>query len=491
VRQLPGLIGVNPDSLPQEPRLRRRDDPIWAARLPVAVFRPARFGSGSQPGPFHVRERHRFCRGKRGSALMEPVTILDVLRRRMVLIIAVCLITAIAGYAFSFLLPTKYSATTVLLVRPQQPIKTGAEKENREFLNFPIGGASAVETASRTYIELIKSPTLIGEVVQQLKLDQEKDDDETGGGLLSRLLPAGIEPAALKRSLQELMSIIKYGSVIDDDPFTKAIKTISGGLTLEAVLDTYTFQIKYTSKDPDQAAAVANATARTLIKFVDDLRLSEGRRQSDSLRAELDQAREKMDAARLRLENYKKTHSVFLYESEYTAKLRVLGDLRVELAKAEAALGGSQNTLASGGLAERRARLMRSIAEREAELIPLPRIERELKELEQELNHAIAVYEIVEKQFMQVDLNQSYMMPEVRLVSEAAASKLPSSPRRGMLTAASLVGGIVVAIGLALLLEYLNRKIRSVRDIEEFVGIKVLATVPRISWRRWRRAGLV
>ena len=75
---------------------------------------------------------------------MEPVTLLDVLRRRMVLIIAICLVTTVAGYAFSFLLPTKYSAVTVLLVRPQQPIKAGTEKESKEFLNFPIGGASAV-----------------------------------------------------------------------------------------------------------------------------------------------------------------------------------------------------------------------------------------------------------------------------------------------------------------------------------------------------------
>jgi uncharacterized protein involved in exopolysaccharide biosynthesis len=420
---------------------------------------------------------------------MEPITLLDVLRRRLVLIIAVCLVTTVAGYAFSFLLPTEYSAMTVLLVRPQQPIKTGTEKENKEFLNFPIGGASAVETASKTYIELIKSPALVGEVVQQLKLDQEKDDDESG--TLSRLLPAGIKPTDLKKSMQDLMSVFKYGSVIEDDPVTKAIKSVSGDLTLEAILDTYTFQIKYTNKDPVQAAEVANATAKTLIKFVDDLRLSEGRHQGDNLRTELNQAREKMDAARLHLEDYKKAHSVFLYESEYTAKLRVLGDLKVELAKAEAALGGGQNTLASGGLAARRARLVRSIAEREAELVPLPRIERELKELEQELKHTVAAYEIVEKQFMQVDLNQSYAMPEVRLVSEAAVPKIPSSPRRGMLTAACFVGGIVIALGLALLLEYLNRKIRSVREIEEFVGIKVLATVPRIPWRRWRQAGLV
>jgi len=419
---------------------------------------------------------------------MEPVTIIEVLRRRIVLIIAVCLVTTVAGYALSFLLPTKYSAVAVLLVRPQQPIKAGTEKENKEFLNFPIGGAAAVETASKTYIELIKSPALIGEVVQQLKLDQAIDKESSK---LDALLPAGIKAADLKKLIQDLLSVFKYGSVIDEDPLTKTIKSVSSDLTLEAVLDTYTFQIKFTNKYPAQAAEVANATAKMLVKFVNELRLSEGRYQSDNLRAELDQAREKVDSARSRLENYKKAHSVFLYESEYAAKLKVLGDLKVELAKADAALGGSQNTLASSSVAARRARLAQSITEREAELVPLPRIERETKELEQQLKDALAAYEIVEKQFTQVGVNQSYAMPEVRIVSEAAVPKIPSSPRRGMLTASCFFGGIVVALGLALLLEYLNRKIRSVREIEEFVGIKVLATVPRIPWRRWRQAGLV
>src|SRR3954454_6003841 len=137
---------------------------------------------------------------------MEPITILNVLRRRMVLIIAISLVTTFAGYAISFLLPTKYSADSVLLVRPQQPIKAGTEKEYKEFLNFPIGGASAVETASKTYIELIKSPALIGEVVQQLQLDQANDGESSK---LDALLPARIKSADLKKFIQDLLSVFK------------------------------------------------------------------------------------------------------------------------------------------------------------------------------------------------------------------------------------------------------------------------------------------
>jgi capsular polysaccharide biosynthesis protein len=82
-------------------------------------------------------------------------------------------------------------------------------------------------------------------------------------------------------------------------------------------------------------------------------------------------------------------------------------------------------------------------------------------------------------------------MPELGLVSEAIAPRLPSSPRRGYMALASVVAGLVVGLGLAFFLEYLNRRVRGIHDIEDFVGVKVLATIPRVSQRQWRQAGLL
>jgi len=221
------------------------------------------------------------------------------------------------------------------------------------------------------------------------------------------------------------------------------------------------------------------------------LRVSEARYQRDHLKTELEQRQRQLIAARERLESYKKTHSVFLYEPEYEAKLKVISELEVALAKAEEALVGSQSTLSTVSLAARRARLVRSLSEQKAELVPLPGIERELKQLELDVKIADAAYQILDKEFREAEIKNSYAMPEIGLVSEAVAPRLPSSPRRGYIALASLVGGLVVAVGLALFLEYLNRGVRGIRDIEDFVGVKVLATIPRVSRRRWRHAGLL
>ena len=417
---------------------------------------------------------------------MEQIAMFDVLRRRRSLIIAVSMIAAVAGYIFSFLIPDRYTASALVLVRPQQPIKMGTGKDTKEFLDFPVGNSSAVETASKTYIEIIKSPALVGGVVRELALDKETAQEQAGRGEL-----AGLLATDLKQSFKSLVVVLKYGRLIEDDPFTAAVKEVTDNFKLEAYLDTYIFDIKYIAKNAQRAADVANTTAKALIQFVDELRVSEARYQRDHLKTELEQRQRQLIAARERLESYKKTHSVFLYEPEYEAKLKVISELEVALAKAEEALVGSQSTLSTVSLAARRARLVRSLSEQKAELVPLPGIERELKQLELDVKIADAAYQILDKEFREAEIKNSYAMPEIGLVSEAVAPRLPSSPRRGYIALASLVGGLVVAVGLALFLEYLNRGVRGIRDIEDFVGVKVLATIPRVSRRRWRHAGLL
>src|SRR5437762_11589465 len=117
---------------------------------------------------------------------MEEIALFDVLRRRVWTIVAVAIIATVAGYALCLLLPNRYTASTLVLVRPQQPINLGTTKESKEFLDFPMGSASVIESASKTYIQIIKSPALLGEVVRQLDLDKEKAE----GGRLSRIIHA-------------------------------------------------------------------------------------------------------------------------------------------------------------------------------------------------------------------------------------------------------------------------------------------------------------
>src|SRR5207244_7932955 len=98
---------------------------------------------------------------------------------------------------------------------------------------------------------------------------------------------------------------------------------------------------------------------------------------------------------------------------------------------------------------------------------------------------ALGAFQTFEKEYKETEIKNSYSAPQVRLVSEAVPPRFPSSPRREIISLSALLGGLVVGIGLAFLLEYLKRGLRGIKDVEDYVGVKVLATIPRVPQNRW------
>src|SRR5580693_8483319 len=123
---------------------------------------------------------------------MEAIDIFGVLRRHVGVILALAIVTTIAGYGISFikvLIPEKYEASAVVMVRPHDPIRIDTQIPNKEFMGFPVAQTPVVEAASKTYIQIIQSPALVSEVVRELKLDK-KEKTEPDGTLLGRMSAA-------------------------------------------------------------------------------------------------------------------------------------------------------------------------------------------------------------------------------------------------------------------------------------------------------------
>lgn len=408
---------------------------------------------------------------------MEIIPVFEALRRHLYLIAAVCIVTVLAGYGISFfspLIPEKFDASALVLVRPHQPIQIEPNNSGKEVLDFPVAQTPIVETASKTYIQIIQSPSLIGEVVRELKLDQKPPKKKA-------YLYSYIEPY-----VKDLVEFIKYGQAREDDPFTKAVRVVTKGLTLKAYQDTYVFEITYSDEDPQTAADVSNTIATLFIKFMENMRRSEAEDSAGRLKNELEQSRQKLVAARESLRSYKEAHGTFLYEPEYDAKLKVIGDLTVELAKLDENLAaGSFDTK---GDAEKRARLTKILNERQAELASLPTIERELRLRQADVDVANTTYATVAKELKDAEI-KSDARPEARLISPASVPRLPSHPRRELIVLASLITGLLAGVGLAFFLEYINRTVRGISDIENVLGLKVIGTIPRAKIPRSGQGG--
>jgi uncharacterized protein involved in exopolysaccharide biosynthesis len=406
---------------------------------------------------------------------MEEIDIFGVLRRHIFLILALAIVTPIAGYGISFinvLIPEKYDASAIVMVRPHDPIRIDTQIPNKEFLGFPVAQTPVVEAASKTYIQIIESPALVGEVVRELKLDQKKKT-ETDRSLLAQI------SASFKdfydKYVADAIALFKYGRVVREDPFTKAVEDVTKGLELKSYEDTYVFQIKYKGESPETAADIANTTARLFIQFLEKMRSAEAKDAADRLKTELDESRQRLVTAGEDLRGYKVLHQVFLPQSEYDSKLKVISDLAVELAKLDESLAAG--TLEAGTYAKRRARVAQSIDEQQAELASMPTIERELQLRQSDVDVANTAYGTVARELRDAEI-KSDPMPEARLISLAFVSELPTKPRRIMIVGTALLAGLLVGVALAFFLEYINRTIRGIKDIEDLVGLKVIATIP-------------
>ena len=208
------------------------------------------------------------------------------------------------------------------------------------------------------------------------------------------------------------------------------------------------------------------------------MRSSEAKDSADRLKGELDQSRTRLVGARESLREYKLSHGIFLYKEEYDAKLKVISDLTVELAKLEQSL--ASDTFNAKTNEKKRARLLKILDEKRAELVALPVIERELQLRQADVDVADATYAIVAKELKDAEI-KSNAVSEARLVSPAFVPRVPDRPRREIYVGAALLTGLLVSVALAFFLEYINRRVRGIDDFEDFVGLKVIGTIPLAS----------
>lgn len=68
----------------------------------------------------------------------------------------------------------------------------------------------------------------------------------------------------------------------------------------------------------------------------------------------------------------------------------------------------------------------------------------------------------------------------VNFVDMAEASSSPSAPKKMRLTAIAGFVGLVVAVGIALAIDFMNTTIRTKEDVENYLELTVLANIPKL-----------
>ncbi len=167
---------------------------------------------------------------------------------------------------------------------------------------------------------------------------------------------------------------------------------------------------------------------------------------------------------------YGRNHPQYQSAQAEVAKLR--GELNVALANVSRSVGNNATVLRA-----RESELRQAVAEQKARVLELNRARDELGVLLKDVDSAQRALDAASQRFSQTRIESQSEQSEVSILNPAVAPIEPSAPRILLNTLVSILIGTVLGVGLALLLELINRPIRSSADLKDMLGIPVLGTI--------------
>jgi polysaccharide biosynthesis transport protein len=169
----------------------------------------------------------------------------------------------------------------------------------------------------------------------------------------------------------------------------------------------------------------------------------------------------------------------------YQANAAEVSKLRAEL---NAAMGSVSKSVGNNAvvLRQRENELRQAVADQKTKVLELNRARDELGVLMKDLDSAQRAFDAATTRLSQTRIEAQSEQSEVSILNPAVAPIDPAGPRVLLNTLVSILIGTVLGVGLAMLLELVNRPIRSSSDLKDMLGIPVLGT---IDWKASPRAG--
>lgn len=186
----------------------------------------------------------------------------------------------------------------------------------------------------------------------------------------------------------------------------------------------------------------------------------------------------------------------------------IIRDLEIKAAeerKADAKTGPptaappSQAAIREAALRDERAMLTRQISQKETQIAgvraqvstyqsrldAIPTRESEMTELMRDYDTLKTIYtELLSKKedaSVSANLERRQIGEQFKVLDPAGLPERPSSPNRRLIALAGMGGGLAAGLALVLLLEFRDQTFRSDRDIQNALGLPVLAMIPHMS----------
>lgn len=111
-------------------------------------------------------------------------------------------------------------------------------------------------------------------------------------------------------------------------------------------------------------------------------------------------------------------------------------------------------------------------------VLQLSRNRNELTLLKQEADNAQSAYDDALARTAQTRLESQIAATDVAVLNSAIVPSRPTSPKPAMAIVLACIAGLLLGIAIALCWEWLDQRVRSLLDLEQGLGLTVLAYIP-------------
>ncbi|OWQ93955.1 chain length determinant protein EpsF [Roseateles aquatilis] len=450
---------------------------------------------------------------------MTPSKLMSIVRARWSLVLLVVLLTTLTALGVSLVLPKRYIATASVVI--------DAKPDPVSALIYP---GLASPAYMNTQVDVIASDRVALRVVRDLRLTEVPElrqqwQDQGLEGTMEQWLAEGLRGnMEVKPSKESNVLMVTYKS-----PAPQVAATMANAFVKAYIATTLDLRVE----PARQYAGYFDQQAKTALEKLDAARakLSAYEREHGILASD-----ERMDIETARLSELS-SQLVNLQGlssesgSRQGAAARgaeqlpdvlanpVVSQLKADLSRAEAQLqqlstrygdNHPQVIEAKASVADTRSKLnaeMRRVTgavgvtnsinrQREAETRAQLDAQREkvakLKQarddaggLMREAESAQRAYENITTRLNQTSLESQATQSNVNLLTEATPPRAPASPRVGLNTGLAFVAGLILAIGIALLLELRDRKVRDADDVMAVLPLPMLGVLPAPGKRQY------
>ena len=353
----------------------------------------------------------------------------------------------IAGTSAAFFLASTsdpiYSAGAQILIEPKLP----------QYMQQSEGVSTSLDTAQiESQIAVMSSEKIAQMVIDELSLMDDPDffilrkitfSERLArmSGQLSSML--GYEgkgrPWPLSMLSAEASPDVAENELSDFERSRVAVGLFGKNIDIRRVGVSYVVAVTFRSRNAELAAQIANSTANSFVREQVETKAAAARAGGEWLEQRMDELRTKMNAATQIAQDFRSRH-----------------DYRVH---------GSSASIVNGQI----------VYESEDEAAS---DEPTLEELEVTADAYRKMYESFLLAYTNNVNQQSYPVPDARVITAATRPLAPSYPRKKLVLAFGFLAGLMSGVGVAFGRHLLDSTVRSPRQIRDRLGIKYLGALP-------------